>query len=264
VLTTVIEVEAAVSSSVDASEQIEADGRRTGWRRRFEAEAAVRRRRDEPAWAQGARLDAAVVRSVQRFQTGEAGDGANLMRKADKADDDDYAAAVRLFIAEEQNHARMLRLLLHATGSSTIPGHWTDTIFVRLRRALGLRFELLVLLIAEVIALRYYRALRDGTDDPLTTEVAGRILSDERRHVPFHCDRLRDSLTELPRPASAALILLWRALLIGTSLVVAGDHGRALRRLGVTRRRFVVEVIAEAGDAATALSPAPGRSPAGG
>jgi hypothetical protein len=234
-----------MSFPVDARGSIESDGRFADWRRRFETEAGVRRRTDEPAWEQGAHLDAAVARSIQRFQVGEAGDGANLIDKADRAGDDDYSMAVRLFVAEEQNHARMLRLLLHAAGYPTIAGHWSDTIFVRLRRALGLRVELLVLLIAEVIALRYYRALRDGTEDPLTTEVAGRILSDERRHVPFHCHRLCHSLAELPSPARAVLIVLWRTLLMGTALVVAGDHGRALRTLGVTRMQFIVDVIAE-------------------
>ncbi|MQA86914.1 MAG: ferritin-like domain-containing protein [Streptosporangiales bacterium] len=231
------------------------DGGSAGWRRRFEAEARSRYRAGEPAWKRGARLDAAVVRSVRRFQVGETGDGANLIRKADRAGDDDYRAAVRLFVAEEQNHARMLGLLLHAAGYSTIAGHWSDAIFVRLRRAAGLRVELLVLLIAEVIALRYYRALRDGTDDPLTTQVADRILADEQRHVPFHCHRLRHCLAELPWPARTALIGLWRVFLAGTTLVVAVDHGRALRALGVTRTRVVADVITVSGCIATALKP---------
>lgn len=218
----------------------------SGWRERFEAQAEIRRRQGDPDWGRGASLDAAVVRSLQRFQVGEAGDGANLIRKADRAGDLEYAAAVRLFVAEERNHARMLGLLLHAAGAATIDGHWSDAVFIRLRRALGLRFELLVLLVAEVIALRYYRALRDGAEDPLTSEVAARILDDERRHVPFHCERL-GAVT--PRPVFGA----WRVLLAGAALVVAVDHGPALRRLAVTRRRFVLDVLAESGDVLAAV-----------
>ena len=90
-----------------------------------------------------------------------------------KPGDGDYLAAVKLFVAEEQNHARMLaELLARRRGAHHQRAHWSDTVFVRLRRALGLRLELMVLLIAEVVALRYYRALRDGTDDPLVTQVA--------------------------------------------------------------------------------------------
>lgn len=169
------------------------------WTRRFEDEYERRRAQGAPDWGRGATLHPAVWASIQRFQVGEDGDGANLVGKAEEAGDGDYAQAVRLFVAEEQNHARLIARLLAAGGAPTLPGHWSDTVFVRLRRLMGLRMELLVLMIAEVVALRYYRALHDGADDALTSDVASRILSDEQRHVPFHCERLRASLTELPR-----------------------------------------------------------------
>ncbi len=209
------------------------------WVRDFEAEAERRDKAGDPHWADGARMHLDVVRSVQRFQVGEAGDGANLIAKAEQAGDTEYSVAVRLFVAEEQNHARMLALLLNAAGASTLTGHWSDTVFVKLRRALGLRLELMVLLVAEVIALRYYRALRDGTSDPLITDVAGRILRDEERHVPFHSQRLRDAFGRSSRIVMAA----WRLLLFGTTVVVAADHGKALRCLGVTRRAFLRDVL---------------------
>jgi hypothetical protein len=46
-----------------------------------------------------------VWSSVQRFQAGEDGDGVSLVAKADRAGGPDYARAVRLFVAEERNHA---------------------------------------------------------------------------------------------------------------------------------------------------------------
>lgn len=213
------------------------------WVKDFEDEAALRAGRGDPEWTVGARLHPAVVRSVQRFQVGEDGDGANLIAKADGARDVDYATAVRLFVAEERNHARMLALLLGAAGAPTIPGHWSDTVFVRLRRALGLRLELMVLMVAEVIALRYYRALRDGAGDPLTEQVAGRILADEQRHVPFHCERLRAGFAAMPWLARPVVGVAWRVLVAGTVVAVAVDHGSALRRLGVSRRAFVVDLL---------------------
>ncbi|RSM40045.1 ferritin-like domain-containing protein [Amycolatopsis balhimycina DSM 5908] len=211
------------------------------WLQDFETEAERRRRREDPPWSRGARLHPALVRSVQRFQVGEAGDGANLVAKA--AGDDTYLAAVKLFVAEEQNHARMLAGLLAAAGVPTIGKHWSDTVFVKLRRALGLRLELMVLLIAEVVALRYYRALRDGTDDPLVTQVAAWILADEERHVPFHCHRLRIGFENVPGPGRAAVFGGWRVLLLGVALTVAADHGPALRELGVGRLVFVADVL---------------------
>ncbi|MEU6818349.1 ferritin-like domain-containing protein [Streptomyces sp. NPDC046860] len=219
------------------------DGGFGRWADAFEAERTRRAARADPDWTAAARQDPAVWASVQRFQTGEDGDGANLIAKADRAGDPAYARAVRLFVAEERNHARLLALLLAAGGMPTLAGHWTDTAFVRVRRLLGLRLELLVLMVAEVVALRYYRALRDGSEDALTSEVAARILADEERHVPFHCARLHDAVAGLPRGLRRPLLVLWRGLLAGACLVVVADHGRALRALGVSRSRFLADVL---------------------
>lgn len=242
------------------------------WRRHFEAEAEWRRRTGDPDWGRGARAPESVWRSLQRFQVGENGDGANLIGKADAARDAAYAAAVRLFVAEEQNHARLLARLLAAGGRPTLTTCWSDRVFVRLRRLLGLRTELLVLMVAELVAVRYYTAVRDGAKDPLVAEVAGRILADERRHIPFHCRRLRASLRELPgRPLRALTMAGWRALMLGATAFVALDHGAALRRLGVRRSRFVAEAMALTGpvvaDVLDGTRPLPvppaGRGPAG-
>ncbi|MFE0510111.1 ferritin-like domain-containing protein [Streptomyces sp. NPDC058964] len=223
------------------------------WRERFEDERERRRAQGDPDWRRSATLHPAVWAGIQRFQVGEDGDGANLVRKADAAGDVDYAQAVRLFVAEEQNHARLLARLLAAGGIPTLTAHWSDTVFVRLRRLMGLRMELLVLMIAEVVALRYYRALRDGTDDSLTSDVAGRILSDEQRHVPFHCERLHVSLAELPRAMRRPVMALWQLLLLVVSLVVVVDHGPALRRLAVGRLRFVSDVVGASGTVVSAV-----------
>ncbi|MGW3917287.1 ferritin-like domain-containing protein [Streptomyces sp. NPDC005070] len=213
------------------------------WTKCFEDERERRRAQGDPDWGQGATLHRAVWAGIQRFQVGEDGDGANLVGKADQAGDADYGQAVRLFVAEEQNHARLLARLLAAGDMPTLTGHWSDAAFVRLRRLMGLRMELLVLMIAEVVALRYYRALRDGTHDALTMDVAGRILADEQRHIPFHCERLHTSLAELPRAVRRPVMTLWRLLLLAVSLVVAVDHGPALRRLDTGRLRFVADVM---------------------
>ncbi|ACZ84561.1 hypothetical protein Aros01_01275 [Streptosporangium roseum] len=53
-------------------------------------------------------------------------------------------------------------------------------------------------MVAEVITLRHHLALRGGSRDRLASGVAGGILADERRHVPFHRDRLRDSFRKPP------------------------------------------------------------------
>ena len=86
------------------------------------------------SWPTGGRLHPAVARSLQRFQVGEDGDGACLIDKSERAGNPTYLAAVRLFVAEEQNHARLLANLLAHAGQPTISGHWTDAVFVAVRR----------------------------------------------------------------------------------------------------------------------------------
>ncbi|WP_354638121.1 ferritin-like domain-containing protein [Kitasatospora camelliae] len=223
------------------------------WVRDFATERDRRAAGADPDWESGAVLSPAVRASIQRFQLGEDGDGANLIAKADAAGDPHYTAAVRLFEDEEHNHARLLARLLEAGGATTSAGHWSDTVFARMRRAVGLHAELLLLMVAEVVALRYYRALRDGTEDPLTSEVARRILADEERHIPFHCARLHASIAQLPRAARRPVLAGWRMLLLGAGLVVAADHGRALRELGVGRGRFLADVAGSAGPVVAAI-----------
>ncbi|MGW7104845.1 ferritin-like domain-containing protein [Streptomyces xanthophaeus] len=233
------------------------------WVDAFEAEKERRAALGDPDWQRGADLPPEIVRSIQKFQVGEDGDGSALLGKADRAGDPVYAGAARLFVAEEQNHARMLALLLAAGGAGVLDGHWSDAAFVRVRRLLGLRVELLVLMIAEVVALAYYRALADGAADPLTREVADRILADEQRHVPFHCLRLREGLAHLPRPARRAVTTSWRALLGCAGLLVAVDHGAALRTLGTGRRSFVAEVVRSSAPMASAMADGPAPGPVG-
>ena len=213
------------------------------WTADFADRAARRAAEPDPDWSRGCKLHSAVARSLQKFQVGESGDGAHLIVKADAAGDPDYEAAVRLFVAEEQNHARMLAALLRAAGVPTVDRHWSDSIFVKLRRLMGLRLELMILTVAEVIALRYYRALADGGGDALLAEVSHRILDDERRHVPFQCCRLSTGFAHTPAQVRAAIRRTWRALALAVAVVVAFDHGPALRVLGVTRRVFVADTM---------------------
>ncbi|WP_431677570.1 ferritin-like domain-containing protein [Kitasatospora sp. KL5] len=225
------------------------------WVAHFTAEAAWRTELGDPDFTRGARASAQLLRSLQKFQVGEDGDGTDLIGKADAAGDADYATAVRLFVAEEQNHARLLAELLRATGTPLLGSHWSDALFVRLRRLFGLRLELMVLLVAEVVAVPYYRAVRDGAADGLVAEVAGRIAADELRHIPFHCLRLRQSLGRLPAPLHSPAVAFWRLLATAAAGFVALDHGPALRVLGVRRGRFVAESAAVAAKAARALRP---------
>ena len=224
----------------------------------FEEHARRRARQAEPQPV-GGRLPEALIHSIQRFQAGEDGDGTSLIAAAARAGDPVYLAAVRLFVAEEQSHAVRLANVLRYAGAAPISGHWTDTVFVLVRRGGGLRLELMTLMLAEVVALRYYRALRDGPGDDYVAGVAARILADEERHVPFHLDRLRQGFAATSLAGQVAAAGGWWVLMAGAALVVALDHGGALRILGVSRRRFVTDVLRLFRPMVTSVFGRPGR-----
>ena len=120
-----------------------------------------------------------LIESIRRFQLGESGDGEQLLGKAERAGDPDYLRAAQLFVAEEQQHAALLMRLLGYLGGQPMQTHWSDAVFVRLRRLMGLRTELMVLTVAEVVALSYYGGL--ATLGPRCGRAGGRRPNRRRR-----------------------------------------------------------------------------------
>ena len=114
----------------------------------------------------------------------------------------------------------------------------TDSVFVFLRRMMGLRTELMVLLIAELIARRYYRAIYDGTDDPDIQLMCRQVMLDELGHVRFHCDYLYHAFDSMPGWMRSIVHLSWTAAFRASVLVVMVDHRTALRACNVSLETF--------------------------
>lgn len=202
-----------------------------------------------------------IADSLSHFQLGESGEGRFLLAEARRSypDDADYCAALDLFIKEEQEHARLLAQLVRRFDGRLITRHWTHSVFRLLRRALGVDFEIQVLVIAELVGTSYYRLLRRCTTDPVVAEVCDLLLRDEARHIEFHRDRFTtDQRAWLPLER-AAWAVQFQALFLGAAAVAWVDHGRALRAAGATRREFLTEARAECIQLldALAVSPAP-------
>lgn len=181
----------------------------------------------------------ALIRSLQRFQVGESGEGNNLKKCAASLHDEDYRAAIALFIAEEGEHARLLSRALQLLDAPLLQGHWSDALFILIRRLggsgrRGLRLELMILLVAEMIAKRYYRALYEGVRDENLRRMCAQILRDEVGHVAFHCDYLRGDFAGLPADSRVLARGVWRAFFRVVCLIVALDHRDALRDCGVS------------------------------
>lgn len=182
--------------------------------------------------------------SLPVFQVGETGEGTHLLRAAAATGDADYTRACQLFVREEQEHARLLGLVLDELGVARRAAHWSDGVFQSLRRMGGLRTEVLLLLVAELVALRYYSALRDGVGDLGLSRLFGRIHADELRHIEFHAATLPRHLATLPEPVHLAVKWGWHGVVCATIAVVAVGHRHVLTACNVPPRRFIGESLA--------------------
>jgi hypothetical protein len=183
-------------------------------------------------------LRAPLIRSLRRFQLGESGEGRHWRLHAALTGDLVYQQCVDFFIKEEQNHARMMARILHGLGAPLLQRHWSNACFVHLRRMFGLKEELLTLLVPEIIAQRFFRALHDGTSDQGLRAVFAQIMHDEDGHVAFHADFLRGKLSSLPLPRRALLRAGWRVIFRAACVAVMLDHWTVLRAVGISPASF--------------------------
>jgi hypothetical protein len=243
-------VEAALRTLAPAEPRPPAGGRElpAGLLARHAARLARNRLdRPEPDWSAPITLRPEVirplVRSLEEFQLGDGGGPAGLIAfDAGRFCDASPAqrAVVDAWFAEERGHARLLGEAVRRFGGRRITGHWSFTAFCLVRRLLGVRFELQVLTLTELVSTAYYRLLRRHADDAPLRAMCGLILRDEAGHVAFQRDRIA---------AGGRRGRAWRAQfrIFGhlAAAVLWTSHGRCLRALGGGRAEFFREVRRE-------------------
>lgn len=204
----------------------------SAWKNYFEANA----RRPLPA-IDGSEVPAAwagpLARSLAIFQLGEGGEG-RVAREIERVSlagiDDDYRAALKLFVREEGRHAKILAAMVRALGGDLKRAAWTERLFVRGRRLLGLRLKLLVLLAAEVVGLGFYGLLAERLGGCPIGQALREIAEDERRHLEFHCAFFRgQARTGVER---AVFVAAWGIVAGAACAVVLVDHRATLRAMG--------------------------------
>jgi hypothetical protein len=192
----------------------------------------------------------ALARSLARFQLGEAGEG-RLAHQIHSVSipgiDADYRRALQLFVAEEGRHGRVLAGMVRALGGTLLTRHWTTALFTAARRLLGgvhpmgVRFKLMVLLVAEILGIAFYRLVTPVVPAGPLRRALREICRDEAAHLRFHSDFFAASVRRGPAR------VLWGALLWGTVVcavwVVLVDHAPALGLLPRGRRRLVGQVF---------------------
>jgi hypothetical protein len=193
-------------------------------------------------WESGIKIEghlrAPLIRSLQRFQVGESGEGSHLRGQAATTGDPIYQATIDLFIKEEQEHARLMAGVLQGLGAPLLKRHWSDACFVGLRHLFGLHGTLLVLLMPEMIAKRYFGALQEGTSNPVLRAVFEQIFRDEVGHLAFHADYLNRICSALSFRRRVLTQVVWRFVFRVVCAVVILDHGDVLRAVGVSPATF--------------------------
>jgi hypothetical protein len=167
------------------------------WIAHFERNRA---HRPEPDWASPVTVEPAILlpllRSIEQFRLGDGGGPASLIaHDADRFRNrsEELRQIVEMWFAEEAEHARLLGSAVRRFNGRYITSHWSFTAFCFCRRIFGVRFELQVLLLTELVSTAYYRLLRNHSPDGALTAMCELILRDEAGHVAFHRDRLADT-----------------------------------------------------------------------
>ncbi|MBX9667402.1 MAG: hypothetical protein K2X93_07270 [Candidatus Obscuribacterales bacterium] len=184
-------------------------------------------------------VQAPLIRSLQRFQIGETGEGHHLRKYAKKYGDPNYAKCVDLFIKEEQSHAQVLSQVILSMNGSLLTWHWTDLAFIALRRVLHLKTELLIILIAEVIGKCFYKYLADNVAYKPLEEVFSLIVLDEIMHLKFHTEFLSEKLNGYPWLVKHFVHYIWCLIFYTACFAFVADHKKALSALGVTSGDFI-------------------------
>jgi len=137
----------------------------------------------------------AILHSLQAWQLGETSEGVNLVnaanKHAQKLNDPNYTAAIKLFIKEEQKHGNNLGRYIDLIGEERIKKDWGDSLF---RKARGLNthmeFWTIAVITVESTAQLFYQCLKDATGCKLLKQICKDILIDEAAHITFQTERL--------------------------------------------------------------------------
>jgi len=173
--------------------------------------------------------------SLAEYQLGDGGGECCLVaRNAERyrGSAEDARTVVDHWFAEEREHSRLLTHAVKRVGGTFVSSTFGFELFYAIRRRLGVQFEMLVLLIVEIVSTGYYRVIRRHVDDEPLGAMCKLILRDEARHIDFHRDRLA---ARYPRGVSFWWRCAFRLLGEACAHFLWLGHGRCLRALGGTR-----------------------------
>jgi hypothetical protein len=186
-----------------------------------------------------------MLKSIEQFRLGDGGGPASLIafnRENFRSRTQETRRIVDLWFAEEAEHARLLGCAVRRFGGRIITSHWSFTAFCLCRRIFGVRFELQVLTLTELVSTGYYRMLRKYSPDGPLAAMCELILRDEGGHVAFQRERLMSSGC----PKSGLRGIFWRLQFLlcgyGAGTVLWSSHAPCLKAIGSSRAEFYSEI----------------------
>ena len=205
--------------------------------------------RPEPDWSVPVNIPPAVLapvlRSVEQFRLGDGGGPASLIafdRENFRNRTSEMRQIVDMWFAEEAEHARLLGCAVRRFGGRIITSHWSFTAFCLCRRVLGVRFELQVLTLTELVSTAYYRMLRSHSPDGPLAAMCELILRDEAGHVAFQRDRLADAGCPKPGLRGGLWQIQFLACGYAAGTVLWISHAPCLKAIGGTRVEYCSEI----------------------
>ena len=185
-----------------------------------------------------------IGKSIATFQLGEHSEGRGLLRAAQsferKIGNQYLVRITKLFVAEEQNHAMLLRRFMSIHNIPPIKKHWADVVFRSLRKGVGFELSITVLITAEIIALIYYKALRANTASNQLNRICDKILADEIQHVRYESELIRQIRKRRASLYQPIIRLLHAILFLGTTIVVYSSHRSVVNAGGYRLVEFCV------------------------
>ena len=166
----------------------------------------------------------------------------------DCADDPAYVQSLRLFVKEEQHHTAIINRWLSQRDLAGKPCGALRAVMRRVIRPLGLRFELSVLLLGEIVTVTMNRLVLDAATrmdqaghppaDAALTGVLRQLIAEHQVHLTFHSERLTAEFADFNFIRRNLRRMRLRGMFAALVAGVARHHRALLAVIGCPRRRF--------------------------
>ena len=190
-------------------------------------------------WVLAPVVQVALAHALPIFQLGEIGAGRHLLDHAVGVATEDHLQALRFFIIESQEHARILALVCAELEIDMLDEHWTERLFRKTRYLRGFRTEMLAVVIGGMISSQIYETIAVGVGDPTLSRIFGRLHADELRHLDFHDATLPNHFQKWTPSTRQGVKTIWKIAAMAAAVAVSFEQRSLLRSCASNQRSFL-------------------------